>query len=117
MKIFGYTPAQIAKALTSGIFAVGAIVGLFVTVDPNLVQAITVLGLAVLSTVVVFGTKNHTVDDYSKAINQLEFAGIAVVGYFATVPQTTSSAIIAATGAVISAISVLFIPNATKTAR
>jgi hypothetical protein len=112
MTIFGYSPAQARKTLTAAIFAVAAVVGLFVTVDPNLTQALVVLGGAALSVVVVFGTKNHSWDDVGKAVNQLEVAGFTAAGYFVTVPATTTEKIVAATGAVLSAASVLFVPNA-----
>lgn len=111
MTILGYTPSQIRKTLTAGIFAAAAVAGLFLQVDPNLTQAFVVLGGAVLTVVVTFATKNHTWDDVGKAVNAAEVAALTVLGYFVTVPSTTAEKIAAVTGAILLFVSVLKVPN------
>lgn len=59
--IFGHEPAEIKKAIASAIVAVAALVGFFVTFDPNTVETIVALTGAVVEVGAVYATRNERV--------------------------------------------------------
>ncbi len=59
----------------------------------------------------VFLAKNHTTDDLSKAVTQLQGAALTIVGYFATADPGTVEKIAVVTGAVVSVIGVWWARN------
>jgi hypothetical protein len=103
MMIFGYTLAQVQKFVVSAVFVVGAALALVLSqYDPSFTQALVALVGAVFAAAGVFLSKNHTPDDLSKAVAQLQGAAIFVVGYFTTVPTSTVEKITLLTGALLS---------------
>lgn len=106
-----YKPAELRKLLVSLIFAVAAVVGLFVTIDPSFVQACVALVGPVFAVIGVFGAKNHSADDLQKALEQLKGAALTVVGYFTVVPPSTEAQIGTLIVAAVSVIAVYWTAN------
>jgi hypothetical protein len=112
--ILGYTLAQARKAVISAIVLVAAAVGLFVAVDPNFTQAVIALAGAGFGVAGVFAAKNHTVDDLSKAVAQLQASALSAVGFYVTVPMSTVGKISTLVAALLSAYAVYRVPNGTS---
>jgi uncharacterized membrane protein len=110
--IFGYSIAEAKKAVVSAVFLIGAVVALiFSDYDPGFTEACVALAGSVFAVAGVFMAKNHTKDDLSKAVSQLQGAALTVVGYFATVQPGTVQKITILAGAVVSVIAVYWTTN------
>ena len=110
--IFGYSVGEAKKAVVSAIFLIGAVVALiFSDYDPGFTEAAVALAGSVFAVAGVFMSKNHTEDDLSKAVSQLQGAALTVVGYFATVQPGTVQKITILAGAVVSVIAVYWARN------
>jgi len=83
--ILGYTYDEAKKTVAQLISAVLLLLGFFIVFDPGLEAALIACSTAVLGVAAVFGTKNATADDWSKAIQSLAASVIGVVGVFTTV--------------------------------
>lgn len=112
MNPLNYKLDEMRKLIVSVIFAVAAVVGLFVTIDPSFTEACVGLVGPVFAVIGVFGAKNHTADDLQKALEQLKGAGLTVVGYFTVVPPSTSARIGTLIVAFASIVGVYWIANA-----
>ena len=88
--ILGYTYEEAAKTVAQLISAVLLLVGFFIVFDPSLEASLIAVSTAVIGVVAVFGAKNATVDDWSKAVNSLEVSLVGLVGVFTTVSPTTA---------------------------
>ena len=104
--------AEMRKTLIALIALGAAVAALFWTVNPNWAQAGIALVGAAFAVITVFLSKNHTEADLSKAVAQLQAAALTVVGFFATVPTSTSGKIALILGALIAAYGVWKVPNA-----
>jgi len=107
-----YSLGEMKKTIVSLIFLVAAVVGLFVAMDPNFVQACVSLVGAIFAVLGVFSAKNHNVEDLQKALEQLKGTALVVVGYFTVVPTTTAERITAIVGGLVSVIAVYWASNA-----
>ncbi len=100
------------KAAVSAVFLGGAIAAVVIAdYDPNFTQAVVALVGALFAVIGVYASKNHTEDDLSKAVAQLQGAAVFVVGYFVTVPASTVEKVTVLSGAVLSAIAVFQVRN------
>jgi uncharacterized membrane protein len=110
--IFGRSIAEAKKTVVSALFLIGAVLALILSdYDPNFTQACVALAGAIFAVVGVFMAKNHTEQDLSKAVSQLQGAALMVVGYFATVQPGTVQKITVLTGAAVSVIAVWWARN------
>jgi len=110
--IFGYSVAEAKKAVVSAIFLVGAIAALVLSdYDPGFTEACVALAGSVFAVVGVFLSKNHTEDDLSKAVSQLQGGALTVVGYFVTVQPGTVQKITILAGLVVSVVAVYWFRN------
>lgn len=110
--IFGYTLPEAKKTVVSFISLVGAVLAFVLSeYDPTWTDGFVALAGAVFAVVGVFMAKNHTTDDLSKAVTQLQGAALTVVGYFATVDPGTEEKIAVLAGAVVSVIGVWWARN------
>jgi hypothetical protein len=108
---FKYKLAEVRKLIVSLLFAVAAVVGLFVTIDPTFVQACVALVGPVFAVIGVFGATDKSSDELQKALEQLKGAGLTVVGYFTVVPPSTAARISTLIVAVASVFGVYWIAN------
>jgi hypothetical protein len=100
--IFGYTFAEAAKAVVAAIALVGAGAALALSdYDPSFTDACIALVGPTFGVAAVFMEKNHTVDDLSKAIAELQAAALFVVGYFTVIPTGTGEKIALLVGSVL----------------
>ncbi|MGH2975363.1 MAG: hypothetical protein ACRDLL_10935 [Solirubrobacterales bacterium] len=106
-----YSLGELKKAIVSLVFLGAAVVGLFVAMDPNFVQACVSLVGAVFAVIGVFSARNHNVEDLQKALEQLKGTALVVVGYFTVVPTTTAERITAIVGGIVSVIAVYWTSN------
>lgn len=107
-----YPLTEVNKAVVSGVFVLGAIAALvFADYDPTFTEAVVVLTGAVFALIGVFMSKNHTIDDLSKAVSQLQGAALFVVGYFSTIEPGTVEKITVLMGALVSAYAVYRVQN------
>jgi hypothetical protein len=83
--ILGYTYEEAAKTVAQLISAVLLLIGFFIVFDPGLEAALIACSTAVFGVIAVFGAKNATADDWSKAVQSLAASVIGVVGVFTTV--------------------------------
>ena len=111
MNPFQYKPAELRKLIVSLLFAVAAVVGLFVTLDPTFVEACAALVGPIFAVIGVFGATDHTAAELQKALEQLKGAGLTVVGYFTVVPPSTEARISTLIVAVASVFGVYWIAN------
>ena len=111
MNPLNYKPAEVRKLIVSLIFAVAAVVGLFVTIDPSFVEACVALVGPIFAVVGVFGAADKSSDELQKALEQLKGAGLTVVGYFTVVPSSTAAQISTLIVAVCSVLGVYWIGN------
>ncbi len=110
--IFGYSLAEAKKAVVSALFFVGAVLALVLSdYDPNFTDDVVVLAGTLFGVIGVFLAKNHTKEDLSKAVTQLQGAALTVVGYFATVQPTTVEKITILSGALVSIYAVYRVRN------
>ncbi len=110
--IFGHTLAEARKAVVSIVVLGCAAAALFISIDPSFTQALVTLTGAGFGVVGVFMAKNHTEDDLSKAVAQLQSAALSAVGFYVTIPTDTVGKISLLTGALVSAYAVFAVPNA-----
>lgn len=111
--IFGYSLAEAKKTVISALFFAGAVLALVLSdYDPNFTNDVVALAGALFATIGVFLAKNHTEDDLSKTVAQLQGAALTVVGYFATVQPGTVEKITIISGALISVYAVYRANNA-----
>jgi hypothetical protein len=106
-----YSLKEVRKAVVSLFVLAAAVVGLFVTTDPNFIQACTTLIGAVFAVIGVFAAKNHTPDDLQKTLEQFKGAALTVVGYFAVVPTGTGERIGAIIGVIVAVAAVYWTSN------
>jgi multisubunit Na+/H+ antiporter MnhB subunit len=105
--------AQAKKAVVSLIFLGGAAAALiFSGYNPDFTQSVVALAGAGFGVVTVYMAKNHTDDDLSKAVAQLQGAALSVVGFYAVIPTDTVGKISLLTGAALSAFAVFKARNA-----
>lgn len=110
--IFGYTLGQARKFVVSGLFTAGYIVAFLVLGgDLSFVQAAVALSGPAFALAGVFLSKNHTFDDFSKAVAQLQGAALSVVGYFTVVPTSTLQQVGLIVGGVVSVVGVWYFGN------
>jgi hypothetical protein len=110
--IFGYSVAEAKKAVVSAIFLIGAIAALVLSnYDPGFTEACVALAGSVFAVIGVFLSKNHTEDDLSKAVSQLQGGALTVIGYFVTVQPGTVQKITILAGAAVSVIAVFWVSN------
>jgi hypothetical protein len=88
--ILGYTYEEAAKTVAQIISAVLLLVGFFIVFDPSLEASLIAVSTAVFGVIAVFGAKQATADDWSKAVQSLAASVIGVVGVFTTVDPTTA---------------------------
>ena len=79
--------------------------------DPSFTTACIALSGAVIGVIGVYAAKNHTYDDWSKAIAQLQASAIGVVGYFTVIPTSTVEKITLLGGAIVGVLAVFGIAN------
>lgn len=105
--------AEIRKTLVA-IVALGcAVAGIFISgFNPNFQQAAIMLIGSVFAVIGVLCAKNHTEDDLSKAVAQLQGSALTVVGYFTQIPTSTAGKIGLIVGALLSMYAVWRVPNA-----
>jgi hypothetical protein len=104
--------ARYRKMIVALIAAVGAAAALVVNgYNPSFTQACIALVGPVFGVIAVFASKNHSIDDLSKAVSQLQAAAITIVGYFATIPTDTGQKITILVGSIVSVIAVFWVPN------
>jgi hypothetical protein len=106
-----YKLAEVRKLIVSSIFAVAAVVGLFVTIDPTFVQACVALVGPVFAVIGVFSATDKSSDELQKALEQLKGAALTVVGYFTVVPPSTAARISTLIVAIASVFGVYWIAN------
>ena len=106
-----YSLGEMQKALVSLLFLVFAVVGVFVAVKPDFVEACVALVGPIFAVIGVFAAKNHSPEELQKGLEQLKGAALAIVGYFTVVPTTTIERITALIGAIGSAFAVYWTPN------
>lgn len=88
--ILGYTYDEAKKTVAQLISAVLLLVGFFIVFDPSLEASLIAVSTAVFGVVAVFGAKNATPDDWTKAVQSLGASVIGVVGVFTTVDPSTT---------------------------
>ena len=104
--------ARYRKLVVACIGMAGAAAALILTgYDPTFTQACIALAGSVFGVVGVFASKNHSVDDLSKAVAALQGAALTVVGYFATIPTDTPEKVAILAGSVVTVIAVFWVPN------
>jgi len=103
--------AQYRKLAVSVVSFGAAAVALFITTDPGLNAALVSLVGAGFGVVAVFAAKNHTPDDLSKAVAQLQGAALSVAGFFVTVPTTLPEKLAVLSAAAVSVIGVYWARN------
>jgi uncharacterized membrane protein HdeD (DUF308 family) len=106
-----YSLKEVRKAVVSLFVLAAAVVGLFVTTNPDFIQACTTLIGAIFAVVGVFAAKNHTSDDLQKALEQFKGAALTVVGYFAVVPTDTGERAGAIIGLIVAVAAVYWTSN------
>lgn len=110
--ILGRSLAETKKAVVAFISLVGAVLALALSdFDPSFTDACIALAGGVFAVIGVYMAKNHTGQDLSKAVAQLQGAALTVVGYFATVQPGTVQKISVLTGAVVSVAGVWWVRN------
>lgn len=104
--------ATARKAVVSVIALGGAALALVLNkFDPSFTQTCIALAGAVFGVLGVWASKNHTFDDLSKSVAQLQAAALTVVGYFTVVPTSTVEKITLLVGAALSALAVFAVRN------
>jgi hypothetical protein len=110
--IFGYSLAEAKKAVVSTIALIGALLAFVLSdYDPSVTDGFVALAGALAGVFGVFLAKNHTEEDLSKAVAQLQGAALSVAGYFVTVQPGTVEKITILTGAAVSVIAVYWLRN------
>jgi drug/metabolite transporter superfamily protein YnfA len=110
--IFGRSIPEARKAVVAMLSLAGAILALVLSnYDPSFTEACIALAGAVFAVAGVFMAKNHTEQDLSKAVSQLQGAALTVVGYFVTVQPSTAQKITIIGGAIVSVIGVWWVKN------
>jgi hypothetical protein len=108
--------ARYRKAIVSAIVLVGAALALILNgYDPTFTQACVALVGPAFAVGAVLLSKNHSIDDLSKAVAQLQGAAVGVVGYFTVVPTDTLEKVTLLVGAVIGTIAVWWTTNDSAT--
>jgi hypothetical protein len=93
-----------------------AVAGIFVSgFNPNFQQSAIMLIGSVFAVISVLTAKNHSEDDLSKAVAQLQGSAMTVLGYFLVIPTSTAGKIGLIVGALLSMYAVWRIPNANTT--
>jgi hypothetical protein len=105
---FQYSLAELAPFLVSIIFLIGYGVTLFVAVPIGFVPAVAALVGPVFAVVGVFVAKAHSVDDLSKALEQLKGAALTVAVYFVAVPADTANKVGVLVGSIVSVVAVIW---------
>ncbi len=103
--------SQAKKAVVSLVFAGAAAAAFIVQFDPNLTESLVALTGAVFAVIGVFVSKNHTEDDLSKAVSQLQGSALSVVGFFTVVPTTTVEKVTALVASLLSVYGVYKVTN------
>lgn len=116
MSPFSYRLGEIRKSVVAGLVLGLAVLGLLWVHDPSFDQAVIVLAGEVFAVVGVFLAKNHTIDDVSKALSQLQGAVVSVVGYFVVINPTTLEKMSVLVAAAVSAYAVFKTTNYRRTA-
>lgn len=93
MNPFRYKLAELQKAAVAVIALGLSVAALYWKIDPSFTQACIALVGPIFGVVGVFAAKNHSEDDLQKALEQAKAAALAVVGFFVTVPASTSDRI------------------------
>lgn len=95
------------KAVVSLVFLVGAIAAVFVpSYDLNFTESVVALVGPVFALIGVFSAKVFSPETFEKSLQQLMGAGLAVVGYFTTVPASTEMDLAVLVGAIVSVFAV-----------
>jgi len=120
MNPFNYSLAELKKVSVSLVFAIAYVAAflIFGNGADNLSFAnVCVACVGPLFAVIgVFGAKNLDPDALDKSLQQLVGAVITVVGYFTTVPSSTTQQVILVVGALASAFVVFHTHNAGQNA-
>lgn len=115
MNPFDYSLGEVRKAVIALLVLGLAAAALFIHIEPGFDQAVVILAGEVFAVIGVFAATNHTADDVSKALAQLQGAALTVVGYFATVNPDTVEKIAVLAGAFVSAYAVWRFGNKSRT--
>jgi len=99
--IFGYTLGEAQKFVVAFIFFAATLAGFFIAFDPATTPALVAVSGAIFALAGVFLNKQHTVDDMSKALSQLQGTLISLVGIYVTVDPALITKIGMAVAAVI----------------
>lgn len=105
---FAYSLSELQPLIVSAIFLVGFAVTLFVTAPVGFVPAVAALVGPVFALIGVFVAKAHSVDDLSKALEQLKGAALTVAVYFVAIPADTANKIGVVIGGVVSFAAVIW---------
>lgn len=93
MNPLNYHLAELKKVIVSVIALGLAAAALFTQIEPGFSTACIALVGPVFGVVGVFAAKHHSADDLQKALEQAKAAAMGVIGYFVTVPASTTSRI------------------------
>lgn len=93
MNPFAYNLSELKKAVVATVALGLSVAALYWKIDPSFSQACIALVGPIFGVVGVFAAKHHSADDLQKALEQAKAAALAVVGFFVTVPASTSDRI------------------------
>lgn len=113
--IFGYTVDQVKKAVVAAVGAAILLAAFFIVFPVGFETAAMAVITQVFGVVGVFLAKNHTVDDVSKAIQQLTASVLALLVLFIQLDPNTVQTAIAIVGELVLAVSVFLAKNAPTT--
>jgi hypothetical protein len=95
MTILGHTLPEVQKFLIALLGLIIAGVALFVGLDPGFQAGVETLIIAVIGVVAVFALPNPTGDAVYKALAALATSLLAVLEFYATIPSSTTTKVLA----------------------
>lgn len=107
-----YSLAEVQKWVVALVVLGLSAAAFFITADPGFNEAAIALTGEVFAVIGVFAAKNHTADDVSKALAQLQGAVLSVVGYFVVVDPNTVEKLTVLVGAAVAVYAVWQVRNA-----
>lgn len=111
--MFGYSVANVMKAVVALVLLLGQVAVLVVSgYDPSFTDVVVVLVGNLFGAVAVFGSKNATRDDLTKASMAMLGSAVSVVGFFTVVDPNTVEQLTVLIGQLLGVYLVFRVPNA-----
>jgi hypothetical protein len=112
--IFGYSVAEAKKFVITAITMVAAIVAMFVAYDPAINEAAIGLAGAIIALVGVFMAPQFSPEDFTKGVNAVIGASLALGNFWANINPSTEMKIYSGVGTLVAVAAVIIANNKKK---